>query len=99
MVPKMLVFFEDEQTHGARYCGHEYVPLRFGGNVIMRMGTQPQQQILIGNGRTLGAPYCGHGYVPLRFWGNVVMRMGTEQQLLTGTNVNISNELNFSDVY
>ena len=29
-------------THGASYCGHGYVPLRFAGNVVMRMGTQQQ---------------------------------------------------------
>ena len=35
------------QTHGTPYCGHGYVPLRFGGegNIIMRMGTQQQHMI------------------------------------------------------
>ena len=27
----------------APYCGHGYVPLRLGGSVVMRMGTQQQQ--------------------------------------------------------
>ena len=33
------------RTHGALYYGHGYGPLRFVGNVVMRMGIQ-QQQIL-----------------------------------------------------
>ena len=32
------------RTHGAPYRGYGYVPLRFGGNVVRRMGTQQQQQ-------------------------------------------------------
>ena len=32
------------RTHGAPYRGHGSVPLRFGGNVVMRMGTQQQPQ-------------------------------------------------------
>ena len=28
------------RTHGAPYRGYGYVPLRFGGNVVRRMGTQ-----------------------------------------------------------
>ena len=31
------------RTHGAPYRGYGYVPLRFGGNVVRRMGTQQQQ--------------------------------------------------------
>ena len=34
---------KDGQTHGAPYRGYGYVPLRFGGNVVRRMGTQQQQ--------------------------------------------------------
>ena len=30
------------RTHGAPYRGYGYVPLRFGGNVVRRMGTQQQ---------------------------------------------------------
>ena len=30
------------RTHEAPYRGHGLVPLRFGGNVVMRMGTQQQ---------------------------------------------------------
>ena len=30
------------QTHGAPYHGYGYIPLRFGGNVVRRMGTQQQ---------------------------------------------------------
>ena len=33
------------RTHGAPYRGYGYVPLRFGGNVVRRMGTQQQQNI------------------------------------------------------
>ena len=33
----------DGRTHGAPYRGHEYVPLIFAWNVIMRMGTQQNQ--------------------------------------------------------
>ena len=33
------------RTHGAPYRGHGYGPLRFVGNVVMRMGTQQQQQL------------------------------------------------------
>ena len=29
------------------YCGHEHIPLRFGGNVVMRMGTQQQMRLLL----------------------------------------------------
>ena len=31
------------KTHSAPYSGYRYVPLRFGRNVIRRMGTQQQQ--------------------------------------------------------
>ena len=31
------------RTHGAPYRGYGYVPLRFGGDVVRRMGTQQQQ--------------------------------------------------------
>ena len=30
--------------HGAPYRGYGYVPLRFGGNVVRRMGTQQQHE-------------------------------------------------------
>ena len=30
----------DGRTHGAPYRGYGYVTLRFGGNVVRRMGTQ-----------------------------------------------------------
>ena len=30
------------RTHGAPYCSFGYVLLRFGGNVVRRMGTQQQ---------------------------------------------------------
>ena len=30
----------NRRTHGESYCGHGYVPLRFMGNVVMRMGIQ-----------------------------------------------------------
>ena len=36
------------RTHGAPYCGYGHVPLRFGGNVFMRMETQQQLRILLG---------------------------------------------------
>ena len=29
--------------HGAPYRGYGYVPVRFGGNVVRRMGTQQQK--------------------------------------------------------
>ena len=32
------------RTHGAPFRGYGYVPLRNGGNVVTRMGTQQQQQ-------------------------------------------------------
>ncbi|MEW8088334.1 MAG: hypothetical protein AB2784_01800, partial [Candidatus Thiodiazotropha endolucinida] len=31
-------------TEEIRYLGYGYVPLRFGGNAVRRMGTQQQQQ-------------------------------------------------------
>ena len=34
------------RTHGTPYHGYGYVPLRFEGNVVRRMGTQEQQQQL-----------------------------------------------------
>ena len=34
------------RTHGAPFRGYGYVPLRNGGNVVRRMGTQQQQQQL-----------------------------------------------------
>ena len=33
------------RTHGATYRGYGYVPLRFEGNVVRRMGTQQKQQL------------------------------------------------------
>ena len=39
------VFYKQHgRTHRTTYCGHGYAPLRFRGNVVMRMGTQQQQQ-------------------------------------------------------
>ena len=32
------------RTHGAPFRGYGYVPLRNGGNVVTRIGTQQQQQ-------------------------------------------------------
>ena len=32
------------RTHGVPYRSYGYVPLRLGGNVVRRMGTQQQQQ-------------------------------------------------------
>ena len=33
---------QQQQDWANPYCGHGYVPLRFGWNVVMRMGTQQQ---------------------------------------------------------
>ena len=33
------------RMHGAPYRGYGYVPLRFGGNVVRRMGTQQQTKV------------------------------------------------------
>ena len=41
MVSFVLIF--DGRTYGAPYRGYGYVPLRFGGNVVRRMGKQQQQ--------------------------------------------------------
>ena len=48
------------RTHGAPYRGHGLVPLRFGGNVVMRMGTQQQNSILfeLAGYQQLGARRC-----------------------------------------
>ena len=35
------------RTHGAPYRGYGYVPLRFGGNVVRRMGTQQQIDMVL----------------------------------------------------
>ena len=35
-------FYGNGRSHGAPYCGHGYGPLRFGGIVVVRMGTQQQ---------------------------------------------------------
>ena len=35
------------RAHGALYLGYGYVPLRFGGNVVRRVGTQQQQRIRV----------------------------------------------------
>ena len=35
------------RTHGAPYRGYGYVPLRFGGNVVRRMGTQQQESFCV----------------------------------------------------
>ena len=36
---KKLKKKDDGRTHGAPFRGYGYVPLRFGGNVVRRMGT------------------------------------------------------------
>ena len=36
------VMANNGRTHGALYCGHGYVPLRCGENVVLRTGTQQQ---------------------------------------------------------
>ena len=38
-----LKFRAEQLKDGAPYRGYGYVPLRFGGNVVRRMGTQQQQ--------------------------------------------------------
>ena len=68
--------------HGAPYRGYGYVPLRFGENIVRRMGTQ--QQLLVKS----WTPYRGNGYILLRCRcvcvlggggeGNVIRRMGTQ---------------------
>ena len=35
------------RTHGAPYRGYGYVSLRFGGNVVRKMGTQQQQAVQV----------------------------------------------------
>ena len=66
------------RTHGAPYRGYGYVPLRFWGNVVRRMGTQQQ---LIGKkeGGIVGSS------VKLIYHNKY-----THDQLLTDDDVNIS---------
>ena len=73
----------DGRTHGAPYCGHGYVPLRFGGNVVMRMGTQQQ--------RTSVPGAVNYGYVPLSHLGNIVMRIKQQQHKQTKLNPGLSS--------
>ena len=40
IIPKRQAYYILGRTHGAQYRGYRYVPLRFGGNVVRRMGTQ-----------------------------------------------------------
>ena len=41
-----MVIVINGRTHGAPFRGYGYVPLRNGGNVVTRMGTQQQQVIV-----------------------------------------------------
>ena len=46
-VALVLFIIGDGRTHGAPFRGYGYVPLRNGGNVVTRMGTQQQLFIIL----------------------------------------------------